>query len=249
MKYLVRIAYRGEGFFGFQYQPGLRTVQGELNAVCKELFGGECLVTGCSRTDRGVSARDFCITVEPPEGAPRLPASKLPLAARPFLPPDLVFLSAKVVPDAFHVRHDVKQKEYRYTLRCSSIPDPFLAGQVWEYPYPLPDGAITRMREAAKHLVGTHDFTAFMAQGSPVADTVRTVYAVRVFQRGKLLTVSVTGNGFLYNMVRIITGTLLYVGLGKIEPGEIPDVIASRDRRRAGVTAPPEGLCLWKVSY
>ena len=249
MKYLVRIAYLGEGFYGFQYQPGRRTVQGELNRVCESVFGGVCRVTGCSRTDRGVSARDFCVTVEPPEGSPRIPAKRLPLAALPFLPRDLVFLSAKIVPDAFHPRYDVKTKEYRYTIRCCPIPDPFLLGQVWEYPVTLPASALPRMKEAAAHFLGRHDFAAFMAQGSDVKDTVRTIFRMKVVKKGKLLTVSVTGDGFLYNMVRIIAGTLLDVGSGKLEPGDIPGIIASKERKKAGVTAPPEGLSLWKVTY
>ena len=249
MKYLVRIAYLGEGFYGFQYQPGRRTVQGELNRVCESVFGGVCRVTGCSRTDRGVSARDFCVTVEPPEGSPRIPAKRLPLAALPFLPRDLVFTTAKVVPDDFHPRYDVKTKEYRYTIRCCPIPDPFLLGQVWEYPVALPAGALSRMKEAATHFLGRHDFAAFMAQGSDVKDTVRTIFRMKVAKKGKLLTVSVTGDGFLYNMVRIIAGTLLDVGSGKLEPDDIPKIIASKERKQAGVTAPPEGLSLWKVTY
>ena len=249
MKYLVRIAYCGEKFYGFQYQPGRRTVQGELNRVCEQIFGGVCRVTGCSRTDRGVSARDFCISIEPPEGAPRIPARKLPLAALPFLPRDLVFVSARIVPDTFHPRYDVKTKEYRYTIRCSPTPDPFLSGQVWEYPVTLPKNALPRMRAAAAHFLGKHDFAAFMAQGSDVKDTTRTVFGMNVMKRGKLITVSVSGDGFLYNMVRIIAGTLLDVGSGKLEPDDIPSIIASKQRKKAGVTAPPEGLCLWKVSY
>lgn len=249
MKYLVRIAYLGENFYGFQYQPGRRTVQGELNRVAKSVFGGKCLVTGCSRTDRGVSARDFCITVEPPEGSPRIPAKRLPLAALPYLPRDLVFLSAKVVPDSFHPRYDVKTKEYRYAIRTSQTPDPFLVGQVWEYPVPLPKNALQRMRAAAEHFLGKHDFAAFMAQGSDVKDTERTIFGMKVQKKGKLITVSVTGDGFLYNMVRIIAGTLLDVGAGKIEPDEIPRILSSKERKRAGQTAPPEGLCLWKVTY
>ena len=249
MKYLVKIAYLGEKFFGFQYQPGRRTVQGELNRVCKQVFGGVCRVTGCSRTDRGVSAKGFCISIEPPEGAPKIPARKLPLAALPFLPRDLVFVSARVVPDSFHPRYDVKTKEYRYTIRTSPVPDPFLAGQVWEYPVTLPQNALPRMREAAKHFLGKHDFAAFMAQGSDVKDTERTIFGMNVSKKGKLITVSVTGDGFLYNMVRIIAGTLLDVGAGKLDPDDIPSIIRSKERKKAGVTAPPEGLCLWKVTY
>ena len=249
MKYLVRIAYLGERFYGFQYQPGRRTVQGELNRVCEQVFGGVCRVTGCSRTDRGVSARGFCVTVEPPEGAPNIPARKLPLAALPFLSRDLVFVSARIVPDSFHARYDVKTKEYRYTIRCCSTPDPFLSGQVWEYPVALPENALPRMRKAAEYFLGKHDFSAFMAQGSDVKDAERTVFGMKVTKKGKLITISVVGDGFLYNMVRIIAGTLLDVGAGKIEPDEIPGIIASKERKKAGVTAPPEGLCLWKVCY
>lgn len=249
MKYLVRIAYFGEQFYGFQYQPGRRTVQGELNRVCEQVFGGVCRVTGCSRTDRGVSARDFCITIEPPSDGIRIPACRLPLAALPYLPRDLVFWSARVVPDSFHPRYDVKTKEYRYTIRTSPTPDPFLAGQVWEYPVTLPKNALPRMREAARYFLGKHDFRAFMAQGSDVKDTERTVFGMNVVKKGKLITVSVTGDGFLYNMVRIIVGTLLDVGSGKLEPADIPGILASKERKKAGVTAPPEGLCLWKVSY
>ena len=249
MKYLVRIAYLGEDFYGFQYQPGRRTVQGELNRVVESVFGGVCRVTGCSRTDRGVSARDFCITIEPPEGAVVIPANRLPLAALPYLPRDLVFLSAKSAPDSFHPRYDVKTKEYRYTIRTSPIPDPFLSGQVWEYPVALPKNALTRMRAATAHFLGKHDFSAFMAQGSDVKDAVRTIFGMKVFKKGKLITVSVTGDGFLSNMVRIIAGTLLDVGSGKLEPDDIPAIIESKERKRAGVTAPPEGLCLWKVTY
>ena len=249
MKYLVRIAYLGENFYGFQYQPGRRTVQGELNRVAKSVFGGVCRVTGCSRTDRGVSARDFCVTIEPPEGGNRIPAKRLPLAALPFLPRDLVFLSARPVPDSFHPRYDVKTKEYRYTIRTCPIPDPFLFGQVWEYPVALPKNALPRMRAAAAHFLGKHDFAAFMAQGSDVKDTERTIFGIKVLKKGKLITVSVVGDGFLYNMVRIIAGTLLDVGAGKLEPDDIPHIIRSKERRLAGQTAPPEGLCLWKVSY
>ena len=105
------------------------------------------------------------------------------------------------------------------------------------------------MRAAAEHFLGKHDFAAFMAQGSDVKDTERTIFGMKVQKKGKLITVSVTGDGFLYNMVRIIAGTLLDVGAGKIEPDEIPRILSSKERKRAGQTAPPEGLCLWKVTY
>ena len=250
MRYGLRIAYVGTDFYGYQVQPDKRTVQGELCRALAEYFGSPVTVTGCSRTDRGVHARDFhavaevddlCGTLPPPE--------RLPLAVRPYLPSDLSILSAFSVAPDFHVRHDVRSKEYRYLIHRGDAPDPFLADRAWYLPHRLPDGYLTLMREAGARLVGRHDFSAFMAQGSQVSDTVRTVFSVDVSEQGELLTVSVVGDGFLYNMVRIIVGTLIDVAKRKLTPDDVEAILRSRERRLAGQTAPPEGLCLWKVSY
>ncbi len=250
MRYALHIAYVGTRFFGFQVQPNRRTVQGELTAACRAYFGCEVAVSGCSRTDRGVHARDFLALIDTGDACGvNPPPERLPLAMRPYLPSDLSVLSAEPVSPAFHVRHDVKSKEYRYLIHRAVSPDPFLVGRAWFYPGAMPEGALSDMRAAASHIVGTRDFSAFMAQGSPVPDTVRTVYSLSVEEEEDRLTFSVVGSGFLYNMVRIIVGTLIEVGEGRIAPDAIPAILASGERRRAGMTAPPDGLYLWKVNY
>jgi tRNA pseudouridine38-40 synthase len=147
------------------------------------------------------------------------------------------------------VRHDVVSKEYRYTVYRAAAPDPFLADRAWHLTHKFRDGYLDAMREASAHLVGRHDFAAFMAQGSQVSSTVRTVFRIGVEEEGDCLTFSVVGDGFLYNMVRIIVGTLIDVAKGKLTPDDVLRILDSCDRRNAGQTAPPEGLCLWKVLY
>jgi tRNA pseudouridine38-40 synthase len=250
MKYLARIAYVGTLFSGYQVQPDKRTVQGVLSEACRSFFGTACTVSGCSRTDAGVHAKDFCVLLEPDAASRNLPPpERLPMALRPHLPSDLSILSAEKAPEGLHVRHDVKEKEYRYFIHLSRTPDPFLAGRAWFYPAPLGEDAVSRMQHAADHLVGEHDFSAFMAQGSAITDATRTIFGLRVWIDGDILTVSVTGNGFLYNMVRIITGTLVDVAEGRIEPDSVADILRGKERKYAGQTAPPDGLYLWKVTY
>ncbi len=249
MKYLMKLSYVGTEFCGSQYQPNVRTVQGVLNDAFTALFGVVCKVTSCSRTDSGVHATAASLTVELPDKTTPIPAEKLPLAVARFLPRDVSVYDASIVEDSFHVRHDVVAKEYVYYLHNGKTQDPFLAGRAWFYPKALGEEAVAKMNKAAKHFLGTHDFATFMAEGSPVATTVRTLFALRVEKTGDKLTFVVQGDGFLYNMVRIIVGTLIEVGHGKILPEDIPDIIASCDRTRAGMTAPPEGLYLARVFY
>jgi tRNA pseudouridine38-40 synthase len=249
MKYLMKLSYVGTHFCGFQYQPNARTVQSALNEAFTALFGVACKVTSCSRTDSGGHAIASSLTVELPDGTTPIPAEKLPLAVARFMPPDVSVYDAVLVPDTFHVRHDVVSKEYVYKLHNGKTQDPFLVGRAWFYPKRLSDDALARMREAAKHLIGTHDFAAFMAEGSPVATTVRTMFACDVEKEGDMLSFRVRGDGFLYNMVRIIVCTLVEVGHGRISPEDMPAIIASCDRTRAGMTAPPEGLYLARVLY
>ncbi len=250
MRYIVRLAYVGTDFSGFQVQPDKRTVQGVFTEACRAYFEAPCFVTGCSRTDSGVHARDLRAIVEVDDGCGRLPPpDRLPFALRPFLPADLSVLDAWEAKETFHIRHDVKEKEYRYLIHLASAPDPFLSDRAWFYPGKLPEGYLDRMKEAAAHLVGTHDFSAFMAQGSSITDCTRTIYSLTVTEQGEHITISVVGNGFLYNMVRIIVGTLMDVAERRIEPSAISDILLSRERKRAGRTAPPHGLYLWRVSY
>ena len=247
MKYFAKIKYLGTAFHGFQVQPGLRTVQGELNAALNLAFGLPCRVTGCSRTDAGVHANEFCLTVECEGGT--IPPDKLPIAVARFLPTDLSLFYAEECDDAFHPRYDVREKEYLYRIINRPIYDPFEYGRAWFLSRPISDGGLSLMREAAKHFIGRYDFSAFMSEGSDVEDTVREIYALSVERSGDLIEIRISADGFLYNMVRIIVGTLSEVAFGRISPEEIPDIISSRDRSRAGMTAPADGLFLNRVIY
>ena len=247
MKYFAKIKYLGTAFHGFQVQPGLRTVQGELNAALNLAFGLPCRVTGCSRTDAGVHANEFCLTVECEGGT--IPPDKLPIAVARFLPTDLSLFYAEECDDAFHPRYDVREKEYLYRIINRPIYDPFEYGRAWFLSRPISDSGILLMKEAAKHFIGRYDFSAFMSEGSDVTDTVREIYALSVERSGDLIEIRISADGFLYNMVRIIVGTLSEVAFGRISPEEIPDIISSRDGSRAGMTAPADGLFLNRVIY
>ncbi len=245
MKYLCKIRYTGTDFCGYQIQPACRTVQGVFEEAARAVFGAPVRTTGCSRTDSGVHAEAFYLTVTV-VGGNRIPAERLPLAFATFLPPDLALLRATVVRDEFHARHDVKEKTYVYRIHASRTNDPFLVHRAFWVKQPLD---IAAMREAARHFVGEHDFRAFMAEGSPVLSTVRRVFSAEVTGTGSEILFRVTGNGFLYNMVRIMAGTLIDVGAGRKRADEIPAILRSCDRVRAGQTAPPDGLYLSSVDY
>ena len=247
MKYFAKIKYLGTTFHGFQVQPELRTVQGELNSALNQAFGLPCKVTGCSRTDAGVHANEFCLTVECEGGT--IPADKLPIAVSRFLPNDLSLFYAEECDEHFHPRYDVKEKEYLYRIINSRIYDPFEYGRAWFLARPITDEGLERMKNAAKHFIGKYDFTTFMAEGSDITDTVRTVTAVSVERNGHLIEIRISADGFLYNMVRIIVGTLTEVAFGRFSPDDVPGIIDSHDRSRAGMTAPADGLYLNRVIY
>lgn len=249
MKYLCYIRYVGTHFCGFQAQKEKRTVQGTLTTVLEQFFEKPVMVTGCSRTDSGVHADAFALTVALADGALPVPPEKLPLAIAPYMPPDLSLYKAQAVEDGFHPRYDAKGKEYRYSILAVPVQNPFYKDRAWQVYYPFLPDALDRMNRAAKHLVGTHDFSAFRAEGSPTLSPVRTVFDCHVEKTGDLYTVVVTGDGFLYNMVRIISGTLLAVATGRIASDAVADILASGNRTAAGATAPPEGLCLARVFY
>lgn len=247
MRYLAKIKYLGTAFHGFQVQPEKRTVQGELCRALGTALGYPASVTGCSRTDAGVHANEFVVLIEC-DGA-TVPPDKLPVAVARFLPTDLALYYAEAAPDDFHPRYDVAAKEYLYRIRNAKVYDPFDYGRAWFLPRPIDEAAIARMREAAKHIVGRQDFATFMSEGSDVTDTTRDVKHLSIDKSGDLIEIRISADGFLYNMVRIIVGTLIDVAYGRTSPDSLPDIIASRDRTRAGMTAPPDGLYLNKVFY
>lgn len=247
MKYFAKVKYLGTDFHGFQVQPEKRTVQGELCAALALATGYPCKVTGCSRTDAGVHANEFCVTVECENAT--IPADKLPVAVARFMPNDLSLYYAQEVGDDFHPRYDVVSKEYLYKIKNERVYDPFFYGRVWFLPKPIDDEHIGKMREAAKALIGKKDFSTFMSPGSDVTDTVRNVFYLNIEKNGSDIDIKICADGFLYNMVRIIVGTLIEVAYDRLKPEDMLKVLESHDRQRAGMTAPPDGLYLNKVTY
>lgn len=255
MKLLIRIAYDGTAYCGWQFQPNASTVQKQITSAAKKIFGFDCDVTGCSRTDSGVHARGFCATVAKKGESSiecQIPLEKLPRAFNAHLPEDIAVLEAKAVADDFHARYSVVSKTYVYRLYVGKERSPFERHASLHVTARLADGYTERMNEAAARFVGTHDFTSFMAQGSKIEDATRTVLSASVTASPSdpdILLFTVEADGFLYNMVRIMTGTLLEVAEGKLSPDDIDGIIAAKDRRRAGRTVPPQGLCLECVNY
>ena len=253
-KILLTISYVGTAYCGYQVQPNGITVQEMLNRAAEALFGFPCDIVGCSRTDSGVHARGFCATVaKKGEGhlACSIPAERIPRAFNAHLPADIAVREARVVPSDFHARYDVVSKEYEYLFYNAQERDPFLSERVWQLPQPIDAQALARMQRAAAAFVGKQDFSAFRAAGADTAegDAVRTVLSACVTREGNMISFRIAADGFLYNMVRIMAGTLAAVATGDLQPEDIPAILESRDRRRAGRTAPACGLYLDRVTY
>lgn len=237
----------GSNYHGWQVQQNAPSVQKTFQAACEKQIG-PCKITGCSRTDAGVHAKRFYCTVENDLLA-SIPPESFPLAIAHRLPPDLSVRSARIVPDDFHPRYDAKAKEYEYLI-CTSFPsDPFLQGRSWMLLKKDMDGETLarRMNEGAQMLVGYHDFSSFCAAGGKVEDKRRTVYYCRVKKQGEMVVLQICADGFLYNMVRIVTGTLYDYACGRIT--DLSSALEARDRDAAGRTAPAEGLYLNRVFY
>jgi tRNA pseudouridine38-40 synthase len=239
----LTIAYDGTHFHGFQVQPKLRTVQGVLQETAEQVVGHPVSIIGSGRTDAGVHAQGQVVNFHTTS---RIPLEKWPIVLNTRLPNDLVVREAEEVPEDWHARFNATGKVYKYRIDRGAYPDVFLRHYCYHYPYPL---RVEPMVEAASHLVGRHDFTSFCAANTPIEDKVRLLQAVELEESGSLLTVTCRGEGFLYNMVRIIVGTLLDVGRGKLSAADIPAILEARDRTRAGLTAPAHGLTMWQVLY
>ena len=244
MRILLELSYLGSNYAGFQVQPNKPTVQSTLQDALEAVYGERLPVRGCSRTDAGVHAKQYFATYD---AARHIPTDRIPLALNSHLPCDIAVRSSELVPESFHVRHDVLWKEYRYTLYNSQIRDPFIEGRACRLNRVFSSSELERMRDAARLIVGRKDFRAFMSEGSSITDTVRNVLRLDISVDRDLIYIDVAADGFLYNMVRIIVGTLIDVARGRFAPDEVADIIASRDRKRAGFTAPPEGLCLERI--
>lgn len=244
MNYLLELSYSGVKYSGFQIQKNARTVAGELTRAAGLLFGCPCKVNGCSRTDAGVHANQFYAAVSCSDEGNRVPVDRIPAAINCLLPYDIAVKSAATVPDGYNPRFEAVCKEYKYVIYNSPYKNPFYHKLKLPYGRPLDE---TELNEEAQAFVGTHDFSAFMASGSDVMTTVRTVYSASVTREGDDVIFTVSADGFLYNMVRIMTGTLLYIAEGKIQKGAIPSIIESKNRTKAGITVSPDGLYLNKV--
>lgn len=243
-KYKCVIAYDGTDFAGYQVQPEKRTIQSEFEAVLAQMHKGTIIkVTASGRTDSGVHAKGQVLHFESPL---TFPTENWIKAFSALLPTDIIVLEVDIVPDDFHARFHTTGKEYRYIVARSKLRDPFKRNYAYHYPYPL---NVEAMREAISYLIGTHDFTSFCSAKTEVVDKVRTIKEMDFEESDDFLVFRFVGEGFLYNMVRILVGTLLDVGSGKMSPHDMSGILDKRDRSFAGKTAPAQGLYLWKVFY
>ncbi len=237
------ISYDGTLFSGYQVQLNARTVQGELEKVLKTMHKQDVKVIASGRTDAGVHAIGQVIHFNT---SLSIPAEKWVQALNAMLPADIAVQSAEYVSDTFHARYDAKGKQYQYVIDLSEIRNPLKRNYTYHYPYTVD---IERIKEACSYAIGTHDFSSFCAANTSVVDKVRTITDITCKQVGKELILIYTGSGFLYNMVRILTGTLLEIGTGMKSPEEMKVIIEARNRSAAGKTAPAQGLYLQEVYY
>ncbi len=240
---LLTISYDGTAYHGWQVQPNGITVQEVLQEGLSKILGKPTAVTGCSRTDAGVHAREFCLHFDCDDS---IPDSAFLRGLSALLPPDISVKACRTVAPDFHARYNAKGKTYRYYIHNSRVKDPFISRYSWRIERPLDTD---KMNEFCKSLVGTHDFYAFSSSGRTVEDTVRTINECYVTREGDRVVLTVTADGFLYNMVRIITGTAVEVSDGRINPHIAEEIFRLKKRDMAGITAPPTGLFLEKVIY
>ena len=239
----MTVAYDGTNYCGWQIQPNGITIEEVLNTHLTRLLGEEIKVTGASRTDSGVhSLGNVCIF----DTNTRIPAEKISYALNQKLPEDIVVQGSEEVDENFHPRFSKSKKTYEYRILNRTFRMPTRRLDTYFYHYPLD---IAKMQEAAKNLEGEHDFKSFCSSDSQVNTTVRTIYSCIVDKEDEIIKIRVKGNGFLYNMVRIIAGTLIKVGAGDISPEEMVNILEARDRSTAGPTAPAHGLTMIGLEY
>lgn len=237
------VAYDGTNYKGWQVQPNGITIEEVLNRKLSELLGEDIVVTGASRTDSGVHSLGNVAIFDTNT---RMPADKISFALNQRLPEDIVVQGSMEVPADWHPRYQNSTKTYEYRILNRTFRMPTRRLDTYFYHHPLD---VEKMKAAAEYLVGEHDFKSFCAIGAQVKTTVRTIYACDVTKENDVITIRVTGNGFLYNMVRIIAGTLIRVGGGEMQPDEMPEILEKLDRSAAGPTAPAHGLTMIGIKY
>lgn len=241
---LLTLSYDGKNYHGWQIQENAVTVQEMFQRALKKVLSEEPNIKGCSRTDLKVHANMYCVSIKTESN---IPLTKLPIVLNKYLPNDIAVKSAVEVSMDFHARYSCIGKEYIYKIWNSNIRNPFLDGYVFHYWYPID---IDLLNEAASNFVGTHDFTSFCTQDKRRScNMVRTIKSFEIVREDELVTLVVEADGFLYNMVRIMVGTLLQVACKRIKPNDIRSILLARDRSKAGPTAVPYGLYLNRVFY
>lgn len=240
----LRLRYDGKHYHGWQVQENAVAVQQVFQEAVAKVMGSCPDIKGCSRTDSGVHALDYCVSMKTDH---TIPCQRLVRALNHFLPTDMAVLSCEEVPLDFHARYSCTGKEYIYKIWNHPVRDPFGDGYLLHYWYPLDE---KELNQAAQYYLGSHDFTSFCTLDSrEKGDLTRTVTRSEVTRQGDLVTFTVAADGFLYNMVRIMVGTLLRVAQGKFSKDDIPGILEAKDRKAAGPTAPPWGLYLNRVFY
>lgn len=243
-KIKLKIEYDGTNYHGWQIQKNANSVQETIEEAISRLLGNEIGIVGCSRTDVGVHAYGQVAHFVTDSS---IPGDKFSYAINNLLPSDIVIKQSEEVSEEFHSRYSAKGKKYRYLIYNEAHASAIMRNRTYHV---RPELDFEKMQKAAKYFIGQHDFAAFQATGGQVRSTVREIYNMELLRKeDNLISIEVSGNGFLYNMVRIIAGTLIYVGMGKIDADEIPLIIDSLDRTRAGKTAPSEGLYLMEIYY
>ncbi len=237
------IEYDGKGFNGWQKQPNKLNIQGEIERTIKEVTGEEVELNASGRTDAGVHAISQVANFKTESN---IDINKIPLALNSKLKKSIIIKKAEEVDLNFHARYNAKGKKYRYIINNSLVGSAIYRDLEYNFPIKLD---VEKMKHAAKYFEGEHDFKAFRSSGTSNKNSVREIYKVEIKEENERIILEFTGNGFLYNMVRIMVGTLMDVGLGKIKPESIKDIIDSKERTKAGKTAPAQGLYLVEVYY
>ncbi len=243
MRVMLVVAYDGSNYCGWQVQPNGITIEEVLNRCLSELFGEEIVVTGASRTDAGVHSLGNVAVFDT---STRMPARKISYALNQRLPEDIVVQWSEQVEDDFHPRYCESIKTYEYRILNRRMRLPLERNTSYFYHHRL---NVDKMRQGASYLIGEHNFKSFASVHAQTKGFVRTIYSIRITKEDDIIAIRITGNGFLYNMVRIIAGTLIQVGAGMIAPEEVADILRAQDREAAGPTAPAHGLTMIGIEY